>query len=140
MRSSSGWCFIYCDENSIFMNSSNKKENSFFTLFKLAFPKLFNFNELEVYYVDSFEYTDFNLDLVDKNISNSNLVNILESLGYNAQSDNIDVYYVINPKSQSSLYLISNPLELFSNGYIVKQYDSFVNDLIMELNTFRRIK
>jgi hypothetical protein len=123
----------------IIMNSSNKKENSFFTLFKAAFPKSFDFNELEVYHVKSFKYTDSNLDLVDKNISNSNLVDILESLEYNAQSDNIDVYYVINSIGQSSLYFISDPVELFSNGYIVKQYDSFIDDKIIKLDNVQRI-
>ena len=121
------------------MNSSSKKENSFFTLFKQAFPKSFDFNESEVYHVKSFEYSDSNLYLVDKNIFNSNLIDILEDLEYNTQSDNIGMYYVVNSEGLSSMYLIYDPFELLSNERILKQYNGFVDDLIMKLNTVQRI-
>lgn len=116
-----------------------KKENPFYTIFKQVLPKGIDLTNSKVYHIKSFEYTDSNMDLFNKNKYNKGFNNILDKLEYNSQSNNVSVYYVINPSGQNDIYLISDPLELMEKEYIIEKHNGTFDHNVMEMSNVEQI-
>lgn len=120
-------------------NLFKKKDNPFFAIFKQALPKGTDLSNSKVYHIKSFEYTDSNMELFNKNRDTEDLYYVLDKLAYNSQSNNVGIYYVVNLNGQNEIYLVSDPLELLEKEYIMEKYNGVLDDKIMQLNTVKQI-
>lgn len=116
-----------------------KKTNPHLIILKGALPKNIDLSKARVYHIKSFEYTDSNMALFDKNIDDENFYKILENLQYNSQANNVSVYYVVKSDGQSEVYLVSDPLELYEKEYVMKKYQGSLNERVMNLSTVEQI-
>lgn len=120
-------------------NLFKKKENPFYIIFKQALPKGTDLSNSKVYHIRSFEYTDSNMKLFNKSRDTKDFFHVLDKLEYNSQSNNVSVYYVVNPNGQNDIYLVSDPLELLEKEYVIEKYEGILDDKIMELKTVELI-
>ena len=116
-----------------------KKENPHLVILKQVLPKEIDLSKSVIYHIKSFEFTNLNMDLFDKNMGDKNFYSVLDKLDYNSQSDNVGLYYVINPQNQNYIYLVSDPLELYEKEYIVKKYNGTLDEHVMGLHTVEKI-
>lgn len=114
-------------------------ENPYFKIFKQVFPKDVDFKESKVFYLKSFEYNDSNMELFERNIESSDFNIVLEKLQYNSQTNNVEIYYVINPDGKNVIYMLSDPFEVFEREYLMKEYKVVLNENIMLLSTIKLI-
>ena len=115
------------------------KENPFFTIFKQALPKGADFTESKIFHLKSFEYTDSNMELFENSIESTDFYNVLEKLQSNSQSNNVEIYYVINPEDKNVIYMLSDPFELFEKEYVMKEYKIVLDNSILSLSTVKQI-
>lgn len=118
---------------------SKPKENLFFKVFKQTFPKDVDFTDSKVFHLKSFEYTDSNMELFESNIESKDFFKVLEKLEYNSQSNNVEIYYVINPEEKNVIYMLSDPFELFEKEYVMKEYKIVLDNNILSLTTVKQI-
>lgn len=117
----------------------SKKENPFFTIFKQTFPKGTDFSQSKVYHIKSFQDTDSNMELFEKKKFDKDFYMILDGLEYNSQTNNIGMYYVINSEGNGTVYLLSDPVELWEKESIIGKYDKILDEHVMSLSTVERI-
>jgi hypothetical protein len=123
----------------LFPDGSEEKENATFTLFKQAFPKGTDFSNSKVYHIVSFEYSDANMELFESNWDKKDFYKILGQLKYNAQANNVEIYYVIAPNGKGEVYMIADPFELLEKEYIIRKYEEILDEKIMMLSTVEQI-
>lgn len=116
-----------------------KKENPFYTIFRQVLPKGIDLTNSKVYHIKSFEYTDSNMDLFNRNKYSNEFIHILAKLEYNSRSSNVSIYYVINPNGQNDIYLIADPLELMEKEYVIEKYNGTFDHNVMELSSVEQI-
>ena len=115
------------------------KENPHLTLFKSVLLRKVDLSMSKVYHIKSFEYTDSNMDLFDKNRDCKDFYSALDKMKYNSQSNNVGLYYVINSEGQNDIYLVSDPLELYEKEYVIKKYNGILDERVMGLSTVEQI-
>ncbi|MBF4494812.1 hypothetical protein IR010_19895 [Flavobacterium sp. MR2016-29] len=115
------------------------KENPHLIIFKSALTKQVDLSRSRVYHIKSFEYTESNMILFNKNRDNSNFFNILDKMQYNSQSNNVGLYYVVNLEGQNDIYMISDPLELYEKEYVIEKYCGTLDERVMGLSTVKQI-
>lgn len=116
-----------------------KKENPFFTIFKKTFPKGTDFSQSKVYHIKSFQFTDSNMELFERNKFDKDFYKTLDRLEYNSQTNNIGIYYVISPEGNGLVYLLSDSMELWEKESIMGKYDIILDQQVMSLSTVERI-
>ena len=99
-----------------------KPSNSHFLLFKRALKvNRFHIKYDEVYYIQGFEYDKKRYDEIVKAITDNSFCQKIKSLTYNAQSDNIDFYYIVN-RGQHMLVSLLDFIDVDKNEKILDKF------------------
>ena len=120
-------------------NIFKKKENPFYTIFKQVIPKEIDLGNSRVYHIKSFEFTDSNMKMFYENMDKNDFYNILDKLEYNSQSNNVALYYIVNPNGKNDIYLVSDPFELYEKEYIINHFNGILDEQVMKLTTVVQI-
>lgn len=64
----------------------------------------------------------------------------LTDLQYDSQTNNVAIYYVINPSGSGMVYLLSDPIELLEKEYVMEKYEWIFDEKVMGLSTVKRIQ